>query len=121
MSLVTPAQAAERLKNDQVVAVPTETVYGLAGRMHSEAALTRIFATKKRPFFDPLIVHVRDIPQARSLAKDWPQAAQILATTKVAQFALEAMLAEALLPKDLTVVLVSKVVHDQRLVAELLR
>ncbi len=79
MSLVTPAQAAERLKNDQVVAVPTETVYGLAGRMHSEAALTRIFATKKRPFFDPLIVHVRDIPQARSLAKDWPQAAQILA------------------------------------------
>jgi hypothetical protein len=50
-----------------------------------------------------------------------PQAAQILATTKVAQFALEAMLAEALLPKDLTVVLVSMGVHDQRLVAELLR
>jgi L-threonylcarbamoyladenylate synthase len=79
MSLVTAAQAAERLKNDKVVAVPTETVYGLAGRIHSEAALKRIFATKKRPFFDPLIVHVRDIPQARSLAKDWPQAAQILA------------------------------------------
>jgi L-threonylcarbamoyladenylate synthase len=79
MSVVTSAQAAERLKNDEVVAVPTETVYGLAGRIHSEIALKRIFATKKRPFFDPLIVHVRDIPQARSLAKDWPQAAQILA------------------------------------------
>jgi L-threonylcarbamoyladenylate synthase len=79
MSLLTPAQAAEQLKKDKVVAVPTETVYGLAGRIHSEAALKCIFATKKRPFFDPLIVHVRDIAQARSLAKDWSQAAQILA------------------------------------------
>jgi len=79
MSLLTPAQAAEQLKKDKVVAVPTETVYGLAGRIHSEAALKCIFATKKRPFFDPLIVHVRDIAQARSLAKDWPQAAQVLA------------------------------------------
>lgn len=79
MSLLTPAQAAEQLKKDKVVAVPTETVYGLAGRIHSEAALKCIFATKKRPFFDPLIVHVRDIAQARSLAKDWSQAAQMLA------------------------------------------
>lgn len=45
------------LQNDDVVALPTETVYGLAGRTFSDAALEKIFLAKERPLFDPLICH----------------------------------------------------------------
>jgi L-threonylcarbamoyladenylate synthase len=79
MSLLSPEKAVELLKQNKVVAVPTETVYGLAGRIYSEEALKLIFTTKKRPFFDPLIVHVRDIIQARSLVLTWPRVADVLA------------------------------------------
>ncbi len=51
-------QAARLLKKNQVIGMPTETVYGLAGNAFSEEALTRIFRTKDRPTFDPLIVHL---------------------------------------------------------------
>lgn len=51
-------QAIKILTSEGVVAVPTETVYGLAARVDSEKALNLIFKTKDRPFFDPLIVHV---------------------------------------------------------------
>src|SRR5947209_8238233 len=44
----------------EVVALPTETVYGLAGNALDPEAAARIFAAKRRPFFDPLIVHVSD-------------------------------------------------------------
>lgn len=54
-------QAIALLKAEEVVAIPTETVYGLAGRMDSKAALNTIFAVKKRPFFDPLILHIADL------------------------------------------------------------
>ncbi len=47
------------------VALPTETVYGLAGRIDSEKALRKIFALKRRPLFDPLIVHCRSRSQIR--------------------------------------------------------
>ena len=50
--------AAEALKRGEVVAMPTETVYGLAGDALNPLALTRIFETKERPTFDPLIIHV---------------------------------------------------------------
>jgi L-threonylcarbamoyladenylate synthase len=50
--------AADEIKSGKVVGMPTETVYGLAGAAFDEAALTRIFNTKERPTFDPLIVHV---------------------------------------------------------------
>ncbi len=50
--------AAEILRGGGVVAMPTETVYGLAGDAFHEPALARIFDTKERPTFDPLIVHV---------------------------------------------------------------
>ncbi|MFN8847278.1 MAG: L-threonylcarbamoyladenylate synthase [Bdellovibrionales bacterium] len=79
MSLVSLEEAVELLKQNKVVAVPTETVYGLAGRIYSEEALKLIFSTKRRPFFDPLIVHVRDIIQARSLVQTWPRIAEVLA------------------------------------------
>lgn len=51
--------ALQALKNGDVVGLPTETVYGLAGDAHNPDAVMRIFATKDRPQFDPLIVHVR--------------------------------------------------------------
>jgi len=51
-------KAITLLTNEELVAIPTETVYGLAGNIYSEKAVTRIFSTKKRPFFNPLIVHI---------------------------------------------------------------
>lgn len=51
-------KAATFLKNDEVVALPTETVYGLAGNAFSTKAVSKIFLAKERPSFDPLIVHV---------------------------------------------------------------
>ena len=52
------AQVAKALLQDEVVGMPTETVYGLAGNARSPTALARIFSTKERPTFDPLIIHV---------------------------------------------------------------
>ena len=54
-SLLSPA--VSRLQSEQVVAIPTETVYGLAGSAYSTAAVARIFAAKGRPADNPLIVH----------------------------------------------------------------
>ncbi|WP_100260110.1 L-threonylcarbamoyladenylate synthase [Qipengyuania seohaensis] len=62
------ARAAEILRAGGVVAVPTETVYGLAGRADSEEAVTRIYEAKGRPSFNPLIVHVPSIERAKRLA-----------------------------------------------------
>jgi len=55
------SQAAELLKRDELVAIPTETVYGLATNALSSKAVTQIFEVKDRPSFDPLIVHTHDI------------------------------------------------------------
>jgi len=73
MSKITANQAVELLKRGDVVALPTETVYGLAGRIDSDQSLLRIFETKRRPFFDPLIVHVLDATAARALWSEWPE------------------------------------------------
>lgn len=59
--------AAALIRAGQVVAVPTETVYGLAGRADSGEAVARIYAAKGRPSFNPLIVHVAEIKQAETL------------------------------------------------------
>jgi len=56
------ARAAALLDGGEVVGVPTETVYGLAGLLDRPTALGRIFHAKERPRFDPLIVHVRSDP-----------------------------------------------------------
>ena len=53
------------IKNGEVVAIPTETVYGLAGSIFHEKALKQIFHLKKRPFFNPLIVHCCDSTQMK--------------------------------------------------------
>ncbi|MEP0674142.1 MAG: Sua5/YciO/YrdC/YwlC family protein, partial [Nonlabens ulvanivorans] len=56
-------KAAEILKREELVAIPTETVYGLAGNIYSETAIKKIFEMKKRPFFNPLIVHIHSMEQ----------------------------------------------------------
>ncbi len=61
-------QAARILANGGLVAVPTETVYGLAARADSAAAVAAIYRAKGRPEFNPLIVHVVDVAAARRLA-----------------------------------------------------
>ncbi|MEO5718873.1 MAG: Sua5/YciO/YrdC/YwlC family protein, partial [Chthoniobacterales bacterium] len=54
-------RAVELLRAGEVVALPTETVYGLAADALSAAAVVKIFETKKRPHFDPLIVHLPEL------------------------------------------------------------
>jgi len=61
-------EAAALIRDGQTVAVPTETVYGLAGRADSGDAVARIYAAKGRPSFNPLIVHVGEMAQAELLA-----------------------------------------------------
>jgi L-threonylcarbamoyladenylate synthase len=61
------------------VAIPTETVYGLAAAALDPAAVARVYAAKGRPEHHPLITHVLDEPQARALADSWPERASRLA------------------------------------------
>jgi L-threonylcarbamoyladenylate synthase len=73
------ARAAARIRAGQLVAFPTETVYGLGARADDAAAVRGIFAAKGRPPTNPLIVHVADRDAARALAAEWPAAAEALA------------------------------------------
>lgn len=61
------------LERGDLVAIPTETVYGLAGMALNEHALVKIFETKNRPFFDPLIMHVADREMVDECVLDFPQ------------------------------------------------
>jgi L-threonylcarbamoyladenylate synthase len=62
------AEAARLIAAGEPVAVPTETVYGLAADATNGEAVARIYAAKGRPSFNPLIVHVRDLEQATEIA-----------------------------------------------------
>ncbi len=62
------ARAAQILAEGELVALPTETVYGLAARADSAEAVAQIYSAKGRPDFNPLIVHVRDLDQASNVA-----------------------------------------------------
>ncbi|QYJ07293.1 L-threonylcarbamoyladenylate synthase [Qipengyuania flava] len=73
------ARAAAILCDGGLVAVPTETVYGLAARADSDAAVAGIYEAKGRPSFNPLIVHVASMQQARSLAEFTPEAEELAA------------------------------------------
>lgn len=85
------AEAAALLRSGGLVAMPTETVYGLGARALDPVAVARIYAAKQRPATSPLIAHVESIEQARSLLLEWPEEAQ--------------QLAEAFWPGPLTLVL----------------
>lgn len=69
------ASAAARLRSGGVVAFPTETVYGLGAVAFDARAVARIFEVKRRPSFDPLIVHVADRSMLEAVAGDLPAAA----------------------------------------------
>ncbi len=71
-------QAASWLRQGELVAIPTETVYGLAGNALDEQAVVKIFETKERPLYNPLIIHVAHAEQARSLVLDWDDQVQAL-------------------------------------------
>lgn len=73
-------KAIELLKAGEVVAIPTETVYGLAADACNEQAIAKIYATKERPPSNPLIVHIAGIDQITEWASDFPPLAQKLAT-----------------------------------------
>ena len=74
------SKAKKILENNELVAIPTETVYGLAGNIYSEEAIKKIFETKKRPFFNPLIVHINSKDLLDTVATEIPEKAQKLAT-----------------------------------------
>jgi len=71
--------ALEALQNEDIIGLPTETVYGLAGNMYSEKAIKKIFETKKRPFYNPLIVHIKNIDYLDVVAQNIPPKGYLLA------------------------------------------
>lgn len=73
------SEAAELLKAGKLVAIPTETVYGLAGDALNEQALADVFAVKERPRFDPLILHVDNLAKLRRITGALPAAIEKLA------------------------------------------
>jgi L-threonylcarbamoyladenylate synthase len=73
--------AATHLMQGDVVAIPTETVYGLAGNALNEQAVLRIFQVKQRPSFDPLIVHIHDVGEVEKYALFFPPRLALLAQT----------------------------------------
>ncbi|HTS49262.1 MAG TPA: L-threonylcarbamoyladenylate synthase [Bryobacteraceae bacterium] len=72
-------RAAALIRAGELVAFPTETVYGLGGNALDPAAIEKIYAAKGRPPGSPLIVHVASIEMARSLVREWPEKAELLA------------------------------------------
>jgi len=73
------ARAAALLKRGELVAFPTETVYGLGADASNPQAVAKIFAAKGRPADHPLIVHIPDAAQLDRWARDIPEAARVLA------------------------------------------
>lgn len=65
-------EAAKRLQHGEVVAVPTETVYGLAAILDNENAVKKIFELKSRPQDNPLIVHIGDLNELKGLVQKMP-------------------------------------------------
>jgi L-threonylcarbamoyladenylate synthase len=72
-------QAKEALEKGGLVAIPTETVYGLAANAFKEESVIKIFEAKNRPSFDPLIVHVSSLSFAEEIVEEIPDSARKLA------------------------------------------
>ena len=72
-------RAAELLRRGGIVAMPTETVYGLAASAYDARAVARVFEAKRRPSFDPLIVHIADLEELGRVAAEVPEAARAVA------------------------------------------
>lgn len=74
-------KAIQQLNRNELVAIPTETVYGLAANAFNSIAVEKIFKLKQRPFYNPLIVHVQSINELETIACDIPSSALKLATS----------------------------------------
>ncbi|MBK9256306.1 MAG: threonylcarbamoyl-AMP synthase [Saprospiraceae bacterium] len=72
--------AAKLLINGDVIGIPTETVYGLAGNALNEETVLRIFQIKQRPHFDPLIIHVKDVSEISKYSEEFPDELRHLAS-----------------------------------------
>ncbi|MCE2847282.1 MAG: Sua5/YciO/YrdC/YwlC family protein [Sphingobacteriales bacterium] len=72
-------RAASILREGGLVAIPTETVYGLAANAESAEAVVQIFDVKQRPSFDPLIVHISGRAELDRYAHSVPESAYRLA------------------------------------------
>jgi len=72
-------QASDLLRSGQVVALPTETVYGLAANAFDASAVSKIFEIKGRPARNPIIVHIASLDLARICVSAWPSLADKLA------------------------------------------
>ena len=70
--------AVDLLRRGEVVAIPTETVYGLAANIYNHDAIEKIFIAKQRPKNDPLIVHIHDITQLDEIVTEIPNKAKML-------------------------------------------
>src|SRR5450432_3317458 len=77
--MISIKEAAERIRAGEVVAFPTETVYGLGANALDAAAVARIYELKGRPSTSPLIVHVASLAMAREIVAGWPPEAEQLA------------------------------------------
>lgn len=73
-------EASELLKSGEVVAIPTETVYGLAANALDEEAVKKIYIAKGRPSDNPLIVHISDISELSPLVKEIPEKVKVMAS-----------------------------------------
>lgn len=67
------------LNQNKLVAIPTETVYGLAANATNPTAITQIFKTKERPSFDPLIIHIYSLKLLSNYVTNIPEKAELLA------------------------------------------
>ena len=72
-------RAGEYLKNGGIVAIPTETVYGLAASALDDDAIKKVFSAKGRPQNNPLIVHISDTGMLYQVAENIPESAKRLA------------------------------------------
>lgn len=75
-----PAQAVSLIADGELVAFPTETVYGLGTDARSNAAVQKIYDAKGRPSGNPIIVHVASLAAAGAVVAKWPPAVEVLAT-----------------------------------------
>ena len=72
-------EAAELIKKGEVVAIPTETVYGLAANAYDSDACAKIFTAKGRPQDNPLIIHICDLDMLRESVREIPPLSLTLA------------------------------------------
>jgi len=67
-NLINLKKAKKKIENNNIIGIPTETVYGLAGNAYSDKSIKKIFILKKRPFYNPLIIHFKNLKKLKENA-----------------------------------------------------